>query len=56
MTARLTVAFLAAVAAINGAHPFLHFLEGGALDSVLGYLNALACQVTNSVQPCQSKT
>lgn len=30
-----------AVVIVNGAHPFLHMLEGGALDSALEQANAI---------------
>lgn len=51
MRARLiswaSVPFVAAMAVVNLGHPFLHHLEGGTLDSVLDYLNAVAAQVAS---------
>lgn len=36
--------FVATMAVVNLAHPFMHHLEGGSLDAVLDYLNAMAAQ------------
>jgi hypothetical protein len=42
----LSAGFATAVAVTNGLHPLLHALEGGSLDAALGYLNAVAAQLT----------
>lgn len=50
MTARFTALFAVGVAVLNGAHPVLHLVEEGSLDAVLGYLNAVAAQLTQGAR------
>lgn len=45
----LSAVFVVGVAVINGAHPLVHAVEGGSLDAVLGYVNALAAQVAQGL-------
>lgn len=50
MITRLSALFCAVVAVANGVHPLLHWLEGGQIDMVLGYLNASAAHVAGTLR------
>lgn len=41
--------FLVAVVAVNLVHPMIHGFEGGTLDMVLDYVDALAAQIAQSL-------
>jgi hypothetical protein len=38
--------FVCMMAVVNLAHPLMHHLEGGTIDSVIDYMTALAAQTS----------
>jgi len=51
MEAWVGAAFLASLACLNVAHPLFHIFEGGQVDMVLDYLNAVAAQIASTRTP-----
>lgn len=46
-----TTICVACIAATNVFHPFVHHFEGGTLDMILDYLNAMGAQLASNLNP-----